>query len=95
MAESGGNWDKVFDVVRNLKALEGKPIQLGSLPVAMDFVKVEKTPKEALTRARMTAARKGQAFVEPSAMKDPDNEGKIISQKLANDIIEGIINKHG
>lgn len=89
-----GNFNDLLKAIDRITALDGQILKADSLPMQMDFVRLEKTPEEAINRARLEAIKRGRPFKEPFPVADHKKEGEAMARKLMNDLIEETFRHH-
>lgn len=89
-----GNLDDLLKAIDKITALDGKILKADQLPMQMDFVRLEKTPEEAVTRARLEAIKRGRPFKEPVPVADHKKEAQSMAHKLMSDLIEETFRHH-
>lgn len=91
---NNGNLDDLIKAIDKIAALDGKILKVDNLPMQMDLVRLEKTPEEAITRARLEAIKRGLPFKEPVPVADHKKEAEAMAHKLMNDLIEDTFRHH-
>lgn len=88
-----GDMSKLLNFANDIIGMNQKDINIAKMGFQTDFIHLEKTPEEALRRARLESLKKGLPFKEPNVNIDDEERNKMV-RKLMEDIIENSMRKN-